>query len=37
MRTADVVVAYPAPRPGGYKNVDNDNYYPGVLERLQVE
>jgi putative ABC transport system permease protein len=36
MRTDEVFVAYTAPRPGGYRDVDNDSYYPRVLERLQA-
>jgi predicted permease len=34
MRTDDVFVVYPAPRPGGYQGVDHDSYYPAVLQRL---
>jgi predicted permease len=34
MRSDDVMVAYPGPRPGGYRGVDNDSYYPRVLERI---
>jgi predicted permease len=34
MRTDDVFVAYPNPKPGGYQDVDHDSYYPAVLQRL---
>jgi predicted permease len=34
LRTDDVFVVYPAPKPGGYQNVDHDSYYPAVLQRL---
>ena len=34
LRTDDVFVVYPAPRPGGYQNVDHNSYYPTVLQRL---
>ena len=34
MRTDDVFVVYPAPKPGGYQGVDQDSYYPAVLQRL---
>jgi predicted permease len=35
MRSEDVLVAFSGPRPGtGYRGVDNDSYYPRVLERL---
>jgi putative ABC transport system permease protein len=30
-----VVVAYPSPRPGGYRNVDNATYYRNVVARLE--
>jgi putative ABC transport system permease protein len=37
MRAEDVFVAYPGPRAGGgYAGVDNDTYYPRVIERLQA-
>jgi hypothetical protein len=29
-----VFVAYPLPRPGGYANLDNDSYYPQLIDRL---
>jgi putative ABC transport system permease protein len=36
-RTDGVYVAYPgAARPGAYAGVDNDSYYPAVLERLNA-
>ncbi len=34
MRTDDVFVVYPGPKPGGYQGVDHDSYYPAVLQRL---
>jgi predicted permease len=34
IRTEDVFVVYPAPRPGGYQAIDQDSYYPVVLQRL---
>ena len=34
MKTEDVFVVYPNPRPGGYQGVDHDSYYPIVLQRL---
>jgi len=34
MRTDDVFVVYPSPKPGGYQRVDHDNYYPAVVQRL---
>ncbi len=36
MRPDNVVVAYPAPRPGGYGNVNNDVYYPALVDRMQA-
>jgi len=36
LRIDDVLVAYPTPRAGGYRNVDNDSYYPRVIERLRA-
>lgn len=34
--SARVLVAYPMPKPGGYDHVNNDQYYPAVLQRLQA-
>ena len=34
LRTDDVFVVYPGPKPGGYQGVDHDSYYPAVLQRL---
>jgi predicted permease len=34
IRTDDVFVVYPGPKPGGYQGVDHDSYYPAVLQRL---
>ena len=34
MRSDDVFVVFPDPRPGGYRGVDHDSYYPAVLQRL---
>lgn len=34
MRSEHVFVVFPGPRPGGYKGVDHDSYYPAVLQRL---
>lgn len=34
MRTDDVFVVYPDPKPGGYQGVDHDSYYPAVLQHL---
>jgi len=35
-RSEDVVVAYPAPaHPGAYDRLDNDTYYPQVLQRIE--
>jgi len=34
VRTEDVFVVYPNPKPGGYQRVDHDSYYPLVLQRL---
>jgi predicted permease len=36
MQSRNVIVAYPGPRPGGYRNVDNDSYYPAVVARLEA-
>lgn len=35
MRPQDVFVLYPNAVPGGYRNVDNDTYYPSVVSRLE--
>lgn len=35
VRTHDVVVAYPTPRPGAYPTVNNDVYYPQLHERVR--
>jgi predicted permease len=35
MRADDVLVAYPGELPGGYTGINNDAYYPQVVERLQ--
>jgi predicted permease len=34
--SAHALVAYPMPKPGGYDHVNNDEYYPAVLERLRA-
>jgi predicted permease len=34
VRTDDVFVVYPGPKPGGYQGVDHDSYYPAVVQRL---
>ena len=34
LRTDNVFVVYPGPKPGGYQGVDHDSYYPAVLQRL---
>lgn len=34
LQSENVFVTYPAPMPGGYRNVDSDTYYPHVIERL---
>lgn len=34
MQGDDVFVVFPDPRPGGYRGVDHDSYYPAVLQRL---
>lgn len=34
MRTSDVFVTYPYPRPGGYAGVNNEEYYPAVAARI---
>lgn len=36
MDSARVFVAYPRPRPNGYATVNNDRYYPDVLDRLSA-
>jgi predicted permease len=36
LESAHVIVAYPAPKPGGYAHVNNDEYYPAVLQRLRA-
>jgi putative ABC transport system permease protein len=35
MDVSDVVVAYTGARPGGYQNIDNDRYFPGLVARLE--
>ena len=35
MDVSDVVVAYPNPRPGGYRNIDNDGYFRNLVARLE--
>jgi predicted permease len=34
VQVGNVVVAYPTPRPGAYTPVDNDLYYPELVERV---
>ncbi|MGH9408134.1 MAG: ABC transporter permease [Vicinamibacterales bacterium] len=34
--SAHAIVAYPMPKPGGYDHVNNDQYYPAVLQRLRA-
>ncbi|MBZ5557259.1 MAG: ABC transporter permease [Acidobacteriia bacterium] len=36
MRSQHVLVAYPSAPPGGYVGVDNDTYYPALVERLKA-
>jgi predicted permease len=36
MTTKGVVVAYPFPRPGDYRHVDNDVYYRAITEKLEA-
>lgn len=36
LETANVIVAYPHPKPGGYDHVNNAEYYPAVLQRLRA-
>ena len=35
MDVSDVLVAYPSPRPGGYRNIDNDSYFRNLVARLE--
>jgi predicted permease len=35
MDVSDVLVAYPSPRPGGYRNIDNDSYFRNLVSRLE--
>ena len=35
MRSEHILVAYPGALPGGYSGIDNDTYYPQVVERLR--
>ena len=35
MDVSDVIVAYPQPRPDGYRNVENDSYFRSLVARLE--